>query len=57
LQLQIWDESSSTLYGYGPAQSAGDTNWYYTALDFGEIITDVRGQTINVQFVIDQDDF
>jgi len=54
---EIWDESFSNLIGFGPINCKGDTDWHRLTLDFSPIITDVRGLTVNVVFLVVQDDY
>lgn len=55
LQAVIYDDTFSTALGVGPEHSTADTGWHSESLNFTNIITDVRGKTINVTFEVDQD--
>ncbi len=55
LRAMIYDDILSDTLGLGPEHSADDTDWHGVALNFTNIITDVRGKTINVLFRVNQD--
>jgi len=55
LTVYVYDDTNSNVYGYGPDHSASDTDWHGVALDFSQIIDDVRGETISIYFLISND--